>query len=102
MQYYTQSLKNSSWGVEKLSFSLSLVLIFFCTFIIKPSVRELISVTLGMYCGINLFVFSTAPFCHEEKESVKQTCTSNCAVIHLCAANSLPLSVVIVSYFAVS
>ena len=55
-----------------------------------------------MYCRINLFVFSTAPFCHEEKESVKQTCTSNCAVIHLCAENSQPLFVVIVSDFAVS
>ena len=29
------------------------------------------TVPLGMYCRINLFVFSTAPFCHEEKESVK-------------------------------
>ena len=34
-------MKNSSLGVEKLSFSLDLVLIFFCTFIINPPVEDI-------------------------------------------------------------
>lgn len=34
------------------------------------------------------------PFCHEEYASVKYTCTLSFSVIYWCAANSLPLSVV--------
>lgn len=60
------------------------------------SVIELISVPFGIYCLMSLLVFSTAPFCQEEYESVKKTGTPSFLVIHSCAANSLPLSVVIV------
>ena len=31
----------------------------------------LMLVPFGIYCLMSLFVFSTAPFCHEEYESVK-------------------------------
>ena len=37
----------------------------------------------GMYCLMSLFVFSMAPFCHEEYESVKYTGTPpRCLLIH--------------------
>ena len=70
MQYYAQSLKNSIFGVEKLSFSLGLAFIFFCIFMIKASVTEAIFIPLGIYCLTSLFVFSIAPFCHDEYESI--------------------------------
>ena len=60
------------------------------------SVTWLISVPLGMYCLMSLFVFSMFPFCHDEYESVKYTCTFSFLAIHSCAANSGPLSVVMV------
>ena len=49
-----------------------------------------------MYCLINLFVFSIAPFGHEQYGSAKYTGTPKYLVMSLCAANSGPLSVVMV------
>lgn len=64
------------------------------------SVTLLMSIPFGMYCLIGLLVFSTAPFCHEKYASVKNTGTPSLLVIHSCAANSLPLSVVVVFKFS--
>lgn len=49
-----------------------------------------------MYCRISLFAFSIAPFCHDEYGSVKQTGVPSFCVIYSCAANYVPLSVVMV------
>ena len=49
-----------------------------------------------MYCRISPLAFSMAPFCHDEYGSVKYTLAPIASAIFLCAANSLPLSVVIV------
>ena len=49
-----------------------------------------------MYCLISLFVFSIAPFCQEQYGSAKYTGTPKNLVMSLCAANSGPLSVVMV------
>ena len=53
-------------------------------------------ILFGIYCLISLFVFSIAPFCHEQYGSAKYTGTPKYLVISLCAANSGPLSVVMV------
>ena len=55
----------------KFNFSLGLLFILFCIIAIFLSVTWLISVPLGMYCLMSLFVFSMFPFCHDEYESVK-------------------------------
>ena len=65
VQHYDKNLKNSSFGVEKLSFSLGLLFIFSCTELMKSSVIRLKSVPFGIYCLISLFAFSIAPFCQE-------------------------------------
>lgn len=71
VQYYEINLKNSFFGVEKLSFSLGLRLILYCTSLMYFSERPLKSVPFGVYCRISLFSFSIAPFCHEAYESAK-------------------------------
>ena len=71
VQYYKKCLKNSSHGVEKLSFRLGLLLIFFCILLMYESVTVDMSVPLLIYCLMSLLVFSTAPFCHDAYESVK-------------------------------
>lgn len=59
-------------------------------------------VPFGMYLLMSLLVFSTHPFCQPQNVSVKYTFTSSFPftlsrlVISSCAANSLPLSVVMV------
>gem|GEM_PF-4392078 len=53
-------------------------------------------ILFGIYCLISLFVFSIAPFCHEQYGSAKYTGTPKNLVMSLCAANSGPLSVVMV------
>ena len=56
----------------------------------------------GMYFLMSLFAFSTVPFCHEAYESAKYTTTLSFPLmlsffdISRCAANSHPLSVVMV------
>ena len=45
----------------------------------------------GIYCLISLFVFSIAPFCHEQYGSAKYTGTPKNLVMSLCAANSGPV-----------
>ena len=64
-QNYNKSLKNSSFGVEKFSFSLGLLFIFSWTECMNSSVSSLKSVPFGMYCRISLLAFSMAPFCQE-------------------------------------
>lgn len=54
VQRYDKNLKNSSFGVEKFSFSLGLLLIFNCTEWMKSSVSRLKSVLFGIYCLISL------------------------------------------------
>ena len=55
-----------------------------------------------MYFPMSLFAFSTLPFCHEAYESAKYTTTLSFPLmmsffdVSRCAANSHPLSVVIV------
>ena len=55
-----------------------------------------------MYFLMSLFAFSTVPFCHEASESAKYTTTLSFPLmlsfldISRCAANSHPLSVVMV------
>lgn len=49
-----------------------------------------------MYCRMSPFAFSIAPFCHEEYGPAKYTGTPKLLLIISCAANSKPLSVVIV------
>ncbi len=61
VQRYKIFLKKTSVGVEKLSFSIGLALIFLLILLIFPSVTLLMSVPLGMYCLMSLFPFSTAP-----------------------------------------
>ena len=96
MQNYKRCLKNSHFGVEKFNFSLGLSFNFFCMDIILLSVYLSNESFLGIYCLINLFVFSTVPFCHEQYGSAKYTGTPKYLVMSLCTANSGPLSVVIV------
>ena len=64
-QNYNKSLKNSSFGVEKFSFSLGLLFIFSWTECMNSSVSSLKSVPFGMYCRISLLAFSMAPFCQK-------------------------------------
>lgn len=71
VQYYEINLKNSFFGVEKLSFSLGLRLILYCISLMKSSESSRKSVPFGMYWRISLFPFSMAPFCHEAYESAK-------------------------------
>ena len=52
-----------------------------------------------MYCLISLFSFSMAPFCQDAYESAKYTVVPSAFAIFLWQANSLPLSVVMVSTF---
>ena len=66
VQHYEIFLKKTSAGVEKLSFSLGLALIFFLILVIFPSVTVLMSVPFGIYCRISLLPFSMAPFCHAQ------------------------------------
>ena len=96
VQNYKTCLKNSLFGVEKFNFSLGLSFNFFCIDIIFLSVYLSNESFLGIYCLISLFVFSIAPFCHEQYGSAKYTGTPKNLVISLCAANSGPLSVVMV------
>ena len=85
------------WGVSKLSFCLGLLLIFFCIIAIFLSVQSSkFACLVGIYCLMSLLVFSIAPFCHEEQGSANQTTAPKCFVMSLCAANSGPLSVVMV------
>lgn len=65
--------KKAFLGESKLSFLRGLRLILCWTLRMKASVRDEKSVPLGMYCLMSLFAFSTAPFCHEEYESAKNT-----------------------------
>lgn len=53
------------------------------------------SVFFGIYCLISPFMFSIAPFSHEEYGCAKYTLVFKSLAIILCAANSVPLSVVI-------
>ena len=85
-----------SFGVEKLSFALGLLLIFSIIFVICCWLMCSNVVDFGMYCLINPFIFSIAPFYHEEYGSAKQTGAPILLVIFSCKANSKPLSVVIV------
>ena len=96
VQNYKTCLKNRHFGVEKFNFSLGLSFNFFCIDIILLSVYWLNESFFGIYCLINLFVFSIDPFCHEQYGSAKYTGTPKYFVMSLCAANSGPLSVVIV------
>lgn len=47
-QYYEIKLKNSFFGVEKFNFFLGLLLILYCIFLIKSSVKSLKSLPLGI------------------------------------------------------
>ena len=96
VQNYKTCLKNSHFGVEKFNFSLGLSFNFFCIDIILLSVYWLKDSFFGIYCLINLFVFSIVPFCHEQYGSAKYTGTAKYFVMFLCTANSGPLSVVMV------
>lgn len=66
VQNYKIFLKDTSFGVLKLSFSLGLALIFFLNLSILASVSVEMSVPFVIYCLTSLFPFSTAPFCHEQ------------------------------------
>ena len=84
VQNYKTCLKNWHFGVEKFNFSLGLSFNFFCIDIILLSVYWLKDSFFGIYCLINLFVFSIVPFCHEQYGSAKYTGTAKYFVILMC------------------
>ena len=86
VQNYNILLQNSFLGVSKLSFWLGLELIFFCIIAIFLSVLSSKFACLDIYCLTSQFVFSIAPFCHEEQESAKQTTAPRYFVMSLCTA----------------
>ena len=71
VQNYKTCLKNWHFGVEKFNFSLGLSFNFFCIDIILLSVYWLKDSFFGIYCLINLFVFSIVPLCHEQYTRVR-------------------------------
>jgi len=73
----------------KFNFSLGLLFILFCIIAIFLSVTWLISVPLGMYCLMSLFVFSMFPFCHDEYESVKNFLYSMCFSFSVSRCNKM-------------
>ena len=95
-------LKNKIKVSQNSIFSLDLLLSLFCICLIFNSLTVLNFVPFGMYLLMSLLVFSIHPFCQPQNVSVKYTFTSslpftlNRLVISSCAANSLPLSVVMV------
>ena len=68
MQIYGKFSKNLYLWVSKFDFSLCLLFIFFCIYIIFRSEKSFKFTFWGMYLPMSLFAFSTAPFCHEEYE----------------------------------
>ena len=65
VQIYYILLETSHFGVWKLSFCLGLLFIFFCIIAVFLSVNSSKFACFGIYRLMSLFVFSTAPFCHE-------------------------------------
>ena len=97
VQNYFKSLKNSTKGEEKFSFSRGLRLILACTTsnCLCSILRK--SVPFGKYWRKSLLAFSTAPFCPEQKGSAKYTVAPMCLASHSWFMNTLPLSVVIIT-----